>query len=478
MRGLKVFTYIVFLSTAAAIAPAWAQTPLKNAQFLEKSGWAAWTSTTTHSMLNGANSAVGITADSDFRPAWQSAAKAVYRSNKLIEFVDEGIEKELSASEKQELMAYYNLPLGKRVIERQNVAYFAPYEKYPKNLEPFRDRIPLYNAMYSEDAHGLIASILEYEMILKVGKNWAESGHFYLDTLRVDVSNQRTALLNEEADWYLKFYAYAYSSFSEEELKVHIAFLKTPAAKKLHNALPKWVDQGMLAQIREFDKQMHKNLRDAWTCSNLNPCRGGRYVGRGLADVWKFDIGGVRLHMSGPEAIGALKAKFGASIPVEEKARGTFSLKNEIMQNVITYITCESVLVEGKKFVCGVAYGHATGQYSVYFVERLPGEDDRRPEIATSIELTPGNVHTDADWDQFLLAVTDKYGMPTKDDEGISAHWCVTGACRNPELVLYKNRSLHFRSLSLSLKDSGYHVKVDVAERAKQHVLKATKPPL
>lgn len=197
-------------------------------------------------------------------------------------------------------------------------------------------------------------------------------------------------------------------------------------------------------------------------------------------DLWKFDIGDVKLHMSGKEVIEALKKKFGSSLNVVQVDTIQLAPKD-----VIAYSVFKSRLVPGKSYINGIAYS-VSGQhdYSIVLSERLPGEDDTRPETVVRVMLQPRNISTREDMYQFDKAVLDKYGTPTWDDNSTGYFsrkiiWCYAkmsfGSCDSPSQP-YLEWSRHFPdSFFLDLGDTDYFDKVNAAY---DRIIKAPKPPL
>jgi hypothetical protein len=198
-------------------------------------------------------------------------------------------------------------------------------------------------------------------------------------------------------------------------------------------------------------------------------------------EIWKFEVGGVKLNMSAKEAIAALQAKFGPNLKVIV-ARSTY----DVPDNVIAYFSAKSRLIPDKTYISGIEYSVQNKyKYEILFAERIPGEDDSRPETAVRINLFQNDIHTREDMYQLDKAILEKYGTPTFDSDNPGyfhrkVSWCVNdaiygGDCQKPHQP-FLEWSRHFGGpYFLDLNNTDYMQKVD---EAYDRILKASKPPL
>jgi hypothetical protein len=195
----------------------------------------------------------------------------------------------------------------------------------------------------------------------------------------------------------------------------------------------------------------------------------GNYV-----DIWKFDVGNVRLKMSGNEAIEAFKQKFGSSTPVVEQK----SVLNE-PESTIYYTTQNSRLVPGKTYIRSVHY-KVNGKYTyeVLLAESLPNAPIERPESAFRVMLWQNDIKTRADIDQFEQAVLSKYGSPTSDDNSYhhrKTRWCLGPDKHGFPCGMQYLEWARIQGYFLDLADLSY---TDEVDDAYNRMLRAQKPPL
>jgi hypothetical protein len=105
-------------------------------------------------------------------------------------------------------------------------------------------------------------------------------------------------------------------------------------------------------------------------------------------DVTKFDIGGVRLYMSGDEAVAALKQRYGANIQIDTTRYS-------------------SQYNPPAEYVKEITYRDGPYTLTAEFTEKFPPANDHR-EAATFIAYRSSG--TEADKRQFLKSAREKYG--------------------------------------------------------------------
>jgi hypothetical protein len=98
---------------------AFAGNPLQNQELFEKSGLAEQMSQLPAAMQAsvGTLRQQGLPIDAKFEKAWADAVPVAYATDKCLTFIDQGVQKLLTAEEKKSLLAHYNSPLGRRITE-------------------------------------------------------------------------------------------------------------------------------------------------------------------------------------------------------------------------------------------------------------------------------------------------------------------------------------------------------------------------
>lgn len=265
MRFLKFVTYAFFL--CFTMLSAQAQTALKNAELLEKSGLVHAISGIPDAMLGLAERAPQLNPNLDprFVQAWRTTTPIAFNADKILHLIDEGLEKELTADDKRDLLAYYNSPLGRRTTELENAATNADaqVQEYAKNPAAYADRLTLYKELDNESgASGIGATIAENTAIaLQVGIFSAMNASFDIKALKTEAANAHDTLMKQAEQAVLPTFAFTYRSLSTDEVRSYIAFLKTPAAKKFNKALGKLLSDALTMQANELGQLVIKNLQ-------------------------------------------------------------------------------------------------------------------------------------------------------------------------------------------------------------------------
>jgi hypothetical protein len=267
VRFLKLVSSVFFLGITMLSVQTAAQTALKNAELLEKSGLAHSISGIPDAMLGVAERAPQMNPNLDpkFLQAWRTTAPIAYNADKILRIIDEGLERELTADDKRDLIAYYNSPLGKRTTELENAATNAEaqVQEYAKNPENFADRLPLYKELDTESgASEINATIFEnMGVALQVGIFSAMNASFDLKALKAEASNAHAGLMKQAEQIVLPTFAFTYRSLSADEVKSYITFLRTPAAKKFYKASGKLLNDALTIQANELGQLVIKNLQ-------------------------------------------------------------------------------------------------------------------------------------------------------------------------------------------------------------------------
>ena len=267
MRFLKLVSSAFFLSIIVLSVQTSAQTALKNAELLEKSGLVHAVSGIPDAMLSLAERApqTNPNLDPKFLQAWRTTTPIAYNADKILHIIDEGLEKELTAEDKRDLIAYYNSPLGRRTTELENAAANADaqIQEYAKNPEAYADRLPLYRELDSESgASGISTTIVEnMGVALQVGVFSAMNASFDIKALKTEAASEHDAHMKQAEQAVLPMFAFTYRSLSTDEVKGYITFLKTPAAKKFVKAVGSLLNDALTTQANELGQLVIKNLQ-------------------------------------------------------------------------------------------------------------------------------------------------------------------------------------------------------------------------
>lgn len=112
--------------------------------------------------------------------------------------------------------------------------------------------------------------------------------------------------------------------------------------------------------------------------------------------------------------------------------------------------------------------------------ERIPGEDDARPEAVVLAMLYPENIATKADIAQPEQALFVKYGSPTLDDNSSAEFYRKISWCLGPDEHGYpcSMQYLKWSRVSDYFLDIAADYYRNKVEAAYNRILKAAKPQL
>ena len=214
----------------------------------------------------------GIPIDDKIAKAWAATAPTAYSSEKLLSFMDQGLQKLLTAEDERFLLAHYNSPLGKRITELEvkgsqpeAVAEMQAYaQKLMSNPSQYADRLALYQEI--DKAVGATKMAVDLAMAMQVavqvGIVSTMNGPKNLDigAMRAAAEKTRFALTQQTASTVLAHFAYVYRDLSKKELASYVAFLNSPAGKKFQVGGGKLLSEGLALQTEEFGKQLGQYL--------------------------------------------------------------------------------------------------------------------------------------------------------------------------------------------------------------------------
>ena len=150
----KLLSYLVcaFLLLAAPIAHAQGQ--LANQELFDKTGLTHSAGAIPYAITEsiGTPRAWSPPFWNRFVKAWRATAPLAYRSEKILETIDQAFEKDLSDEHKRRIIAFFDTPLGKRIAEYEAAALKAQpaIQQFGRNPAAYADRVALYKELDQE----------------------------------------------------------------------------------------------------------------------------------------------------------------------------------------------------------------------------------------------------------------------------------------------------------------------------------------
>jgi hypothetical protein len=214
----------------------------------------------------------GAPVDAKFLQAWAEAVPNTYKAEKLLTFIDEGLQKLLTPEDERALLAHYNSPLGRRItaleIKNSDLQAKAEAEAYAQKLladpSAHADRLARYQEI--DKAVGGTTMAVEMAMgmqlALQVGMISAMNGpkDFDIPAIKAALEKTRFAVAQQIASMVLTSFAYTYRDLSNKELNAYLTFLNSPAGKKFSVGISQLLSDAMTVQAQELGRQLIQTL--------------------------------------------------------------------------------------------------------------------------------------------------------------------------------------------------------------------------
>jgi hypothetical protein len=180
--------------------------------------------------------------------AWQQQVAAIYDPNRMFETVRSALADGISASEREQVVAFFADDLGSRIIDLENAAREAimsaeaeqaardRYAEMNAQGDPRLDLITAYieaGDMISRN----VASALNAQILFMRGLSDGGAFEMTEDQILSEVTADVEKVSADTTEWLYGYLLLAYHPLSDAELEQYIAFAETPAGEALNSAL-------------------------------------------------------------------------------------------------------------------------------------------------------------------------------------------------------------------------------------------------
>ena len=181
---------------------------------------------------------------------WPQRVRDIYDEPKLLKGVETVFLASLGDQEKREIRAFFEAPLGVRIVELEISARRAMLDKSVEEAnaarvaalrergDPRMDMIRSFieaNDMIEANVEGTLNSNFAFYRGLDDGGVY--EGKKPRDELLRDVWQEEQGIRDDTEKWLYEYLSLAYSPLSDAELQTYIDFSKTPAGQALNRAL-------------------------------------------------------------------------------------------------------------------------------------------------------------------------------------------------------------------------------------------------
>lgn len=220
---MQVLWRSAILLCAIWLAPnqSFAGNPLRNGELIEKSGVAAALKAFEADLKPSRPE--GAPANEKLEKAWADFAAKAFDIEKILTSIDQGFE-QLSPEDKALLLAHYDSPLGRRIVELEAKASQPEAQSEIHALAEHSARDPATDAARTAVYGEIVATIDAGPLLF--------SGIKEMDAERIAAMNEerRSATAKQQARA-MACMAYTYQDLATPELQAYLTFLRAPASK-------------------------------------------------------------------------------------------------------------------------------------------------------------------------------------------------------------------------------------------------------
>jgi uncharacterized protein DUF2059 len=273
MRVIQPFA-ILLVSCGLASAAVVAATALVKQDLITKSGMERQVREIPGSIKLGIDQArqQGAPIDNKLAQAWAETVPLAFNADKMLAFIDKGLQKILTPEDDRLLLAHYNSPLGRKITELEvkasrpeAAAEIQAYaQKLMANPSAHANRLALYQEI--DKAVGGTNMAVELAMAMQVavqvGMVSAMTGPKDLNVraMKAAVEKTKFALTQQMASAILASFAYTYRDLSTKELTAYLAFLNSSAGKKFNADAARLLSEAIALQTEDLGKLLAQHL--------------------------------------------------------------------------------------------------------------------------------------------------------------------------------------------------------------------------
>lgn len=270
----KEFFMRLVLSLVLSLAlsgPGWAVETAQMRDLLRLMGFDVAMDAVGPSIRRGKSSINGTTEE--FNAVWDRTVEEFFPAGKLFEAHARAIAPELTDAEWSGMMDYFSEGLGRRVTDMENAAQApeayaqkqaeAPAlverlkEENPRRLEQIDEMMRVMSTEEEALAHTMNMSFAMIVGLVSAGQAPARMGERQiLEMLQAQAPEMRKNIRKGA----IENNAYTYRDLTNAELDAYIAFLKSPPARKLYQAMQDQNASMMPTLVRAFGRAVMKKM--------------------------------------------------------------------------------------------------------------------------------------------------------------------------------------------------------------------------